>query len=291
MAKLNQSEQKILEEINAWKGESPGFLSKISAALAKPISWAGNQLIPNDVQNKMAEMLQNVMDKLQTASNWTVSEKIVIQDIQQYAPHIQEIKDIKTVSIQDLDSVSQEYSKSNKLASALQGLGTGLLGWVGLIADLPAFFVVAMRLIHQKSLCYGYSREGENAEFETNYMLHVFKVATASSIVEKQQALSALKDLETDFYQEQEPSDDPLVKHVTKRIAVGLSSKLVQEIIMQILQRKAIAMIPGVGALLNSGFNYLYMQDIGKTAFMLYRQRFLRDKSGRGKVVTIKIDD
>lgn len=173
----------------------------------------------------------------------------------------------------------------------MQGLGTGLLGWLGLIADLPAFFVVAMRLIHQTSLCYGYSREGENSEFETNYMLHVFKVATASSVIEKQQALSALKDLETDFYQEQEPSDDPLLKHITKRIAVGLSSKLVQEIIMQILQRKAIAMIPGVGALLNSGFNYLYMQDIGKTAFMLYRQRFLREKSGRGKVFTIKIDD
>jgi len=291
MAKLNQSEQKILEEINAWKGESPSFLSKISSTLAKPISWAGNQLIPSDVQNKMAEMVQNVMDKLQTASNWTVSEKIIIQDVQQYAPHIQTIKDIKTVSIQDLDSVSQEYLKSNKLASAMQGLGTGLLGWVGLIADLPAFFVVSMRLIHQVSLCYGYSKEGENSEFEMDYMLHVFKVATASSTVEKQQALSALKDLETDFYQEQEPSDDPLIKHVTKRIAVGLSSKLIQEIIMQILERKAIAMIPGVGALLNSGFNYLYMQDIGKTAFMLYRQRFLRDKSGRCKVVTIKIDD
>lgn len=291
MAKLNHSEQKILEEINAWKGESPGFLSKISAALAKPISWAGNQLIPNDVQNKIAEIVQNVMDKLQTASNWTVSEKMIIQDIQQYAPHVQTIQDLKTVSIQDLDSVSQEYLKSNKLASAVQGLGTGLLGWVGLIADLPAFFMVSMRLIHQTSLCYGYSKEGENEAFETSYMLHVFKVATASSMIEKQQALSALKDLETDFYQEQEPSDDPLVKHVTKKFAVGLSTKLVQEIIMQILQRKAIAMVPGVGALLNSGFNYLYMQDIGKTAFMLYRQRFLRDKSGRGKVINIKIDD
>lgn len=291
MAKLNQSEQKILEEINAWKAESPSFLSKISSTLAKPITWAGNQLIPNDVQNRLAEIVQNIIDKLQTASNWTVSEKLIIEDIQKYAPHIQSIKDVKTVSIQDLDSVCEEYLKSNKLTGAMQGLGTGLMGWVGLIADLPAFFVISMRLIHQVSLCYGYSKEGDNHDFETNYMLHVFKVGAASSTTEKQKALSALKDLETNFYQEQEPSDDPLVKHITHKIAVGLSSKLVQEIVLQILQRKAIAMLPGVGALLNSGFNYLYIQDIGKTSYMLYRERFLRDKSGRGKVITIKIDD
>ncbi|MCS7028315.1 MAG: EcsC family protein [Bacteroidia bacterium] len=290
MAKLNQSEQKILDEINAWKAESPSFLSKVSATLVKPITWAGNQLIPDEVQNKIAEVVQNIIEKLQVASNWTVNEKSILQDIQQYAPDIQTVKDIKKANIQDLDTVSILYIKSNKLVSAVQGLGTGLAGWLGLLADLPAFFLISMRLIHQVSICYGYSKEGDNSTFETNYMLHVFKVGTASSQTEKQKSLSMLKDLETEFYQEQEPSQDPLIKHVTKKIVIGISTNLVQEIVMQILRRKAITMLPGVGALINSGFNYLYMQDIGTASYMLYRERFLRDKSGRGKIITIKID-
>lgn len=290
MAKLNQAEQQILDEINKWKGESPSFLAKTSSFVSKPLSWLGNQIIPTDVQNKSAEIVQNIMERIQIASNWTISDNAILEEIKQYAPHITRIDELKTVGIHDLDSVSLEYLKSNKLAGALQGLGTGLLGWVGLLADLPAFFTIAMRLINQVSLCYGYKREGDNSDFETEFILHVFKVATASNSTEKQRCLSDLKDLETNFYQERDAADDPLVKHLSKKIAVGLSSKLVQEIVLQILQRKAIAMIPGVGALLNSGFNYLYMQDVGKTAFMLYRERFLRDKSGRTKTVSIKID-
>ena len=48
--------------------------------------------------------------------------------------------------------------------------------------------------------------------------------------------------------------------------------------------------IPGIGAVLTAGFNYYYVQDVGRTAIQIYQERFLLDKKGRKRVVTINVE-
>jgi hypothetical protein len=149
-----------------------------------------------------------------------------------------------------------------------------------------------VRTIYQIALCYGYDiseDENEVKAFEMEYMMRVFKIATASNTVEKQKSLAELKDLEANALY-QEVGGDYTSKQVSKNAANYLSQKLIREIVEQTISKKAAGLVPGLGAIFNAGFNYVYLKDVGETAFMLYRERFLLDKKGRQKTIIVDIE-
>ncbi|MCB9232881.1 MAG: EcsC family protein [Bacteroidia bacterium] len=297
MAKLNSSDKQILEDIALWKSNGPGFFSQATEFISKPISWAGDKLIPEEVKSQMGRLTETIVDKLHDLSKWTVKEEEVLKATREFEIDSDTIIALKKASIQDLDHVSEKFIKTNCQLGAAEGFGTGLIGWPGLIADLPALFTLCMREIYQISLCYGYAidehgPESAQAEFEIGYMLRIFRVATASTKVEKTKALLDLKDFEVEFNPEvsQDLGNDYARKQIGKSAAINLSRMIVNEIIRQTLARKAVTFIPGIGAVLTAGFNYAYISDVGQAAFMLYRERFLLDKKGRKQVINIEID-
>lgn len=296
MAKLNSAEKKILEEIAIWKAEDPGFINKATQVMSKPLVWASSKIIPDDVKENLSKVTETIVDKLQDASAWTVNEEEVLKATKEYEIASDTILELKKASVHDLDSVVEKFIKTNAQLAAAEGFGTGLIGWPGLIADLPALFTLAFRCIYQTSLCYGFpisfEEEGGNKDFEVEYMLRVFRVATSSNKVEKTKALLDLKDFETEYDEEvyNEVGTDYTLKHISKSVTINVSRMIINQIVKQTLARKAITSIPGIGAVLTAGFNYAYLEDVGKTANNLYRERFLLDKKGRQKIINIEID-
>lgn len=296
MAKLNSAEESLLNEISSWKAEGPGLVNKATSFLSRPLNWAYEELTPDEVRNKMDELTEKLLDKLQDASQWTVNEADVLKNVQEFEIDSKTIIELRKASIFDLDHVSESYLKQNKGIAAAGGFGTGLIGWAGLIADLPTLFTLCFRMIYQVSLTYGYplsiEENTEEDEFEIGFMLRVFSIGTASSLKDKIAGLQDLKDFEAENRTQLSGriGKEFTTRQISKTAAIQFSRSLVTRIVQQTVARKAITMIPAVGALLNAGFNYSYVGDVGQAAWMLYRERFLLDKKGRTKSVIVKID-
>jgi hypothetical protein len=295
MAKLNSTEQKLLQEIEEWKATGPGFLNAATHVATKPLLWAAEKLIPGDIQDKLGTVGEKITEKLQDASQWTVREEEVLKATKEFDLDSATILELQNASVFDLNHVAEEFVKFNTRLAAAEGFGTGLLGWAGLIADLPALFVLNFRMLYQISLSFGYRVEAASEEgdepFEVGYMLRIFKIATASSGEAKEVALAELKK-----YEDEHPDgisrvgSDFTRKQLGKNAAINISRILINQIVKETLARKAITSIPGIGAVLTAGFNYYYVQDVGRTAIMIYQERFLLDKKGRRKVVTIDVE-
>lgn len=294
MAKLNSTELRILKDVENWRDKGPGFLNLATHVVTKPLVWAADKLVPGEAKDKMGDLADVLVGRMQDMSQWTVSEDEVLNSTKAFEIDSETILELKKASVFDLLSVSEEFGRFNTRLAMAEGFGTGLLGWPGLIADLPALFTLCFRLIYQNALCFGYQVDEptENREsYELGYMLRVFKIATASSYSGKQESLEELR-----AYEEANPDSinwvggDFTRKQIGKTAAINLSRMLINQIIKETLARKAITSIPGVGAILTAGFNYYYVNDVAKTASMIYSERFLLDKQGRQKIVNITID-
>lgn len=300
MAKLNASEQQILDNIAGWKAEAPGFLNRATDVVAKPLGWLADKLTPENVKGSAGGVVENIIEKLQDLSQLTVDREEVLRATREFEIEAQTVLELKKATIHDLDHVAQQFISENTRVGAITGVGTGLVGWPGLIADLPTLFMLAMRTIHQIALCYGYDLDNqtpnpeENPDavrvFEVEYMMRVFKVATAADRLQKQKSLSELKDFELGRADAVAVGSDYATRQVSKNAASYVSRVIIKEIVERTITKKAVGLVPGLGAVFSAGFNYVYLKDVGEAAFMLYRERFLQDKKGRSKVITVEID-
>ncbi len=297
MAKLNASETKILNEIAAWKAANPGFLNRATDFVSKPISWVTEKLTPEDVKSSANSITETIVEKIHDASSWSVNPSDVLKAAQEFDIDAATIAELRKASIHDLDHVAQDYITQNSRMGTISGVGTGLVGWPGLIADLPALFILALRQIYQIALSYGYDPavpDGEVREraFEMEYMMRVFKVSTAADKVEKQKGLAELKDFEggRDSAVYGDMLGDFTTKQLGKNATSFVSRLVIKEIVERTITKKAIGLVPGLGAIFSGGFNYVYLKDVGEAAFMLYRERFILDKKGRTRTIQIDID-
>ena len=273
MPKLNSSEQDILKEIDKWKAAEPSIFTKASGLMSRPLEWASDNLIPEEVKNKSSVVTDKIISRLQDMSKWTVKEEEVLKATREYAVDSETIIELKNASIHDLDNVSEDFVNLNTKIAAAEGFGAGLIGWAGMIADLPALFTIACRMCYQVSLSYGYAvpKEDEDAKqrnFEIGYMLRIIKVASAANKVLKTSALLELKEYEAAhrLEKEEELAGDFLTKQVSKGATINVSRVLVNVIVKQIFARSAITKIPGFGAFMTAGFNYTFMNEVGKNS-------------------------
>ncbi len=297
MAKLNSAEQTILDEIAGWKGRKPSFLNRATDVVSKPITWLTEKVIPDSVRASAGSMAESLAEKLRDLTQLTVDKEKVLEATRQYEIDSQTVLELRKASIFDLDNVSKEFISDNTRMAALSGVGTGLVGWPGLIADLPTLFMISLRTIHQIAICYGFDLNDENGEpghreFELEYMMRVFKVATSADVIQKQRGLSELKDFEMgrEIELAEGVGGEFTARQMGKNATSLVSQRIIREIVEQTISKKAAALVPGLGAIFSAGFNYVYLQDVGDAAFMLYRERFLLDKKGRRKVINIDIE-
>ena len=298
MARLNDSEKKILDQIARWKAATPSFIARATEFVSKPITWLTDNLIPANIRSSVGDITDKIAERIQDLSQWTVNKEVILKATKEFEIDASTIVGLKQATIHDLDHVAQDFITTNSRIGTGSGAVAGIVGWAGLAADLPTLFVLALRSIYQIALCYGYDLEGENGtqeekDFEFEYIMRVFKVATASDKVQKQKALGELKDFEAGRYDEDLTSGlggDFTTKQVGKNTTRIISQRIIREIVEQTLSKKAAALVPGLGAIFNAGFNYVYLNDVGEAAFMLYRERFLLDKKGRKRSIKIEIE-
>ena len=268
--------KKAKQDITQWEQEGPGWLAKVGDWILWPATKAAEFLIPDGLQDAVGKAIEALLLGISNLSDSTFTQSEVRERVAAGQATFGEPRE----SWQDLaaaDQAAQHYWNWNLSYAAVEGGATGAAGIFGLAADIPALFTIVIRLIQQISVCYGYDPTKPE---ERDYILHILRTASAGDVKGKLEALLFLKHLET-----------ILIKVTWKKMTAEMAAKQVGQLSLlaavrqfakslgiNLTKRKALQMIPIIGALVGASFNGTYANDIGRTAYMSYRRRWISEQ-------------
>ncbi|MCG3878038.1 EcsC family protein [Psychrobacter sp. Ps6] len=263
-------EAQVREEIEAWKNPDKGVLDKAFAVLNTPIVAAGDALM--DVPqfgDALKKATEQTISTLSNAANWTLNIQDVIESYQEEpdieGSSIKTLSDIKHLPIAVVDKqVKLLKSKYVALTSA-QGVTTGVVGWVGIPADVVGLITANLRAIGEYATYYGFDM---NDKGEQLFAMSLLAVATSASAEARKAALddtrAMIKDPETQAFNQ---INEEVMSRVLRQTATKVATNMVKT--------KAAQIIPAVGAVVAGGVNANYTANVCEAAYQCYRERFL----------------
>lgn len=160
---------------------------------------------------------------------------------------------------QHVKELRQEVRQKTVVGSAV----TGSLGFLGQFADLPAFYLYAIRTLGDVAISYGFDPRTEREQL---YLLELLRIGHVPGRRKRLVQLDALTqsalDREKDLSQE--------VGYALSGRGLSVASKQIASLLVT---RKMGSMIPIVGALVNAGVNWHLMGNILDTANKGYKSK------------------
>jgi len=267
---------KAQNEIVVWEKEGPSWLANVGSFILTPAQKVAEALIPQGIQDAVARAIEAFLLGISSFSKSTVN-----------FVKIKDSVNAKVVNPQGHDGALQFLKVADEEArscwnyhigyAAVEGGGLGAGGLLALAADIPALFTIVIRLIQEIGTCYGYDVTKPE---EQEYVLHLLRAGSAGDIKAKVESLIALKQIE-----------EILIKVTWKKMAQELAAKRLGQLSLlaalrefakslgiNLTKRKALQMVPIIGAIVGASFNATYANDIGKAAYMSYRRRYIAEK-------------
>lgn len=254
-----------LSEIARWKTEEPSVLSKISGRLFKPVSWLVEAVIPE-------KSVQSGIEACSDASKFFLDINSFKQET-----GITEIAELRQKAMHFCDAQADSVHNWAIGYAASEGAVTGVAGFAGMAADIPAIITIAFRTINKIGLCYGF----ENVTEQDNLrILSILSVSGANTIEEKQVALESLAELNSALAIEsrkqlaQKTVNNELSKEAGKIVVRGLARQLG----INLTRRKTLQVIPVVGAAVAAGVNGAFINDVAWAARRIFQEAWLNSK-------------
>lgn len=261
---------KAKKQIAVWEEKKPGFVANVGNAILWPVEKGLGKLVPKGVQDKVSEAIEKLLLGLDfVISKIVVRDKIVSEYNNRSRGRITNGGKLKIS-----DDMAKEAWRWHVTYAVVQGGALGMGGFALLPADIPALFGIAIRAIKEISFCYGY---GEDSEGERDYLLKVMQTGSAGDVKAKIEFMLGLKQTEQILIQVawKKMTAELAAKKINQLAALAAIRQFAKSLGIQITKRKAMQMIPVVGALVGASFNGLFVNDICEAAYMSYRRRFI----------------
>lgn len=261
----------IKKEIQNWENQGPGYLAKFSSIILAPAEKAAEYLIPEAVKETVQTAVRGCLEGLSFGSSFTISHQEVLERLKSTNAELGTIELVKlSDDFKTLDAVAAHYWNWNLSYAVTQGMLTGATGFPGLAANIPALFTIIFRMLQQIALSYGYNPEEIQ---EKHFMINILSVASSADVKAKQAAMVGLKQVQVQ-----------LVKKTWKKLTeekamIAALKQFAKTIGIQLTKRKALQMVPIIGAVIGGSFDGVYCNDVGRAAVMSYRQRKIEELS------------
>ena len=263
-------EAQVREEIEAWKNPDKGVLDKAFAVLNTPIIAAGDALM--DVPqfgDALKKATEQTISTLSNTANWTLNTQGVIESYQEEpdieGSSIKTLADIKHLPIAVVDKQVKLFKSKYVALTSAQGVTTGVVGWVGIPADVVGLITANLRAIGEYATYYGFDM---NDKGEQLFAMSLLAVATSASAEARKAALddtrAMIKDPETQAFNQ---INEEVMSRVLRQTATKVATNMVKT--------KAAQIIPAVGAVVAGGVNANYTANVCEAAYQCYRERFL----------------
>lgn len=266
-------EKEIREEIDSWLNEEPGLLANLGDSLSRPLAGLMRRVVPDSLRERLTSAFESALLKVGDASQFTFTVRSILEPFHQQGYTVQTLAEIKALPIEVTDAIAQNYIRSNRMISALEGGGLGLGGAAMIAADIPALMTINFRMISQIANSFGYNTlTGKDRIF----LLQILSMAGAEAGDGRKKALAGLQETARSRDEElQLEGGKP--GHLTM---VKLAQELAEKLAVRLAHRKLGQLIPLVGAGIGAGMNYHFTQENGRAALVAYRQRRLDDERG-----------
>ncbi|MGV8027392.1 MAG: EcsC family protein [Anaerolineaceae bacterium] len=277
---LNEEETKVLGEIDAWtRKKEDNVFTNAMKVIEKPIESAYD-LIPSDLKESIGMAIAGALSMLRDSSRYTISPDSITEKVsKKLGCSMTGLKDIKSIDIRSLDMCATECINFNKCCAAVEGGGTGVAGWLGLIADIPTLYGLIFRLIQEISICYGYQVDTPEEK------IHILKILEYGHAMEDATKRAGLVEIQ---------SIQVAIRHgvpwrdIEKNVFVKALRELAKKLGINLTKRKLAQTLLIIGAIVGASVNYIMLQDIGTLAYYAYRLRFIRDRAEERKAAGIK---
>jgi len=260
------------QEIRLWESQKPGVISSISSIVLKPAEVAIEKLTPASVQKAVTSAVEGFLRSAGRAAGLTFNAKKIL------SARSKQIGKTRSLArkLEGCDKLAGTYWSRNIVYAAGEGAATGAAGFAGLAADIPLLLTLAMRQIQEIGTSYGYD---VSQPMEADYALQVLQIgATAQSGV-KLQFLIALKQTEQTLLKIswKKMNAQRAAQALGKEAGLATIRQFAKTLGIQLTKRKALQLIPVIGALIGASFNGVFLNDVGRSAYMSYRRRFIAE--------------
>jgi len=281
MHRLSEYELRVFREIEVWNEPQYGVLSRaVEYVSATPaFRWISQHVppVPQRIVRPVVRSIQGFLELLKDGSYWTYSEQAILRAARRENLDVERIEDLADKDLNALDRVARSFFAENKIMSALEGAGTGLGGMILIAADIPALFTVALRAIQQVGASYGFDMKDPNM---TPIIMNILGFASGAEEATKIATLTDMHIAARMYAQRWS------YKKVAERTIIGgaanalkqAAKRMPQEIAKSITKKKLAQMLPLVGAAVGAGFNYWFISNTSRTAYMLFREMYLARK-------------
>lgn len=261
---LNDYEQQQWQRIAAWQREAPGPAARHFARAAGPATKAMQSVIP-------VAAFRRALDVADDTGRRVADVRSVLR-----LAGVDSLSLLESGALNDCDAVAARVRRRAMAAAGAGGMVFGVAGTPGLIADVPALVIMALRAIHRTAACYGHDLAGEGSD---RLAIGVFALASANTVDEKQAALSALRHGDPAALLDAAAWRDGIERAAERELAkdaavLGLN-RLARQLGLNLGWRKAGGALPVIGAAVGGSVNAWYLHDVSRTAQFCFQARWL----------------
>lgn len=268
MSGLTVYERAQIEQMRQWQAERPGPATRLFGRAAGPASKAVQSMLPEAA-------LRSALSGAQKAAL-----KLSGQDSLLRKAGVQSLEELRGIPLQTCDRLATGVQRRAMAMAGGAGAVFGVAGTAGLVADVPALLVLALRSIHRVGLCYGESGEDE---LRRRLGIGVFALASANSMEEKQAALAALREQHSEQSAAawRDGVERAAERELAKEAAVFSLNNLARSLATNLGWRKAAGAMPVIGAVIGGSVNAWYLYDVTNIARYVFQERWLLAKYPR----------
>lgn len=261
---------KAQREIARWERSRRGALGRLGDTALAPAAMLTERFVPPWLRETSAFVIEKTLRLATHASALSVDEKAVVRD----HDRLLLAKNSVGEELRICETLAKKHWSAHCKYGAAQGAAMGFAGVAGFLADVPLVISLAIREIRLIGLSFGYR---VTTPAEVDYILHILRIASSVDEDARAESLAALKKIEADARVNRKrrgKKDLPRVRYLVSLEEYSRS------LAMQIIRRGILHFVPLAGVITGASFNAAYTNDVGRSAYMCYRRRFLGDMNG-----------
>jgi hypothetical protein len=268
---LSLYEKLSLELIDSWERRKAGGLGIRILDLG---TVAVERIVKNIGPDRTAaveDAVRAAVVQMLHASKFTVNTEELIRRGQAHGLKIANISDIQRCDLWELDRCNREHITFHETAAALQGAVLGLGGGWAALADLTTVALEIFHMAQEVAFCYGYD---PNAPIEKEIILRVILAGIGGSETRARclNEIERLKNMAS--YADEKKSGTDNVSVLGSKALKEYMERMVTALLVRLVPQA----LPVVSVVTSVHNNQEMFERSGKTAFMVYRKRFIERK-------------
>ncbi len=270
--KPSRYELDVLDEIDAWKNQKTGMAERGFKIIGIPTEIA-SRLVSKapGFDWAMEKTVSGLVGQLGDFARWSVRVESIYKEFRDDGYDIHDPLDIYDLDLEEIDKVIGRLRAKYNAISAGEGVAAGVVGVIGVPADIISLVTLNLRAIAEYATYFGFDISDDNEQL---FAMNILDYASSPNNQAKKAAMGQLVKIAKSVVRKkiQNDAQQSALQKVIESIAKSLGVRLTSDKFMQY--------IPVAGAVVGGGTNALYTAKVCKAAHNLYRERFLVDKYG-----------